>query len=116
MKGLDEVGQIFMAAPDAGVKKIIAGDAIFVFGLIDEICRDVFFEIFVDAFVDDFNFFRGDFENFFNILFSIFGYGNDFFGLADGTIDDEVIGKAVERRGHFFARIKRKGEIMDGDN
>ena len=73
-----------------------------------------FFDVVIDAFVDDFDFFCGDFENFFDVFFSVFGYGDDFFCLSDGVIDDQMVGQAVERRGHFFAGIEGKREVVNG--
>ena len=109
VKRLQKIGEIFMAAPDAGVEEIWLGEAVFLaygfdISLIDLIVNRM--EFFVNAFVNHRDFFVGNFENILEIFFGVLRDGDDLFGFRDRGSDGDVVSETVHRRSHFPAGIK----------
>lgn len=113
LEGFEEVGEVFVTAPDSSVKEVWLVDFVLSEGRFG-VFRWVKFGVY--SFIDHFDFFGIGGVKFLEVFFCIPRNGNDFFGFLDSVTEDGVVGFAVKPVVHFFARVVRKGEVVDGDD
>ncbi len=116
VEGFDEIREVFVAAPDTGIKEIGGLDIVFLENLGNEILILDLMEVWIYSFINSVDFLGGGFEEDLEIFFGVVGNSDDFFCFFNSVFYGFLVGKAVNGGVHFFPRIEGKGEVVDGDD
>ena len=116
VEGLDQAGEVFVAAVDAGVEQEGLGDFVVFESFVDGGLVGEEGELGRDAIVDGGDFLGVGTEVGDDVLFGVVGNGDYVAGSADGVADSEVVGQAVIPLGHFVAGEESKNKIVNGHN